>query len=140
MKVITARVPPPMDERLEEYREVLGVTRSEATRNLIGAGLDADQRVKEAKQEERERCEERVAEVRDELEGFTLTPASGATLAALGAGATALEPVTFTALGGTYGPGGIMLALFGVALVLQNERVRTWLQALRSDDGADTTD
>lgn len=134
MKVITARVPHPVDERVEEYKDVLGVTRSEATRDLIRAGLDADERVREAREEERERCEERVEEIRDELGGFSLTPASTAALLGLGAGATGIDPVSVALFGETYGAGAIMLAGIGLGFLLSTEWVRERLKEFRGDD------
>jgi hypothetical protein len=108
----------------EEYQEDREISQSETVRRLIRAGLTADERVEQARQEERERCEERVAEIRNERKGFNLTKPSAAVLIGLGALATSLDPFTISAFGGTYGPGAVMLFWFLAAYLLQQYEQR----------------
>lgn len=42
METLSTKVPPSMKDRIEDYAETIGETRSTAIRELLGAGLDAE--------------------------------------------------------------------------------------------------
>jgi Flp pilus assembly protein TadB len=64
--VISTRVPPQVADRVEDYQEAIGESRSGTVRYLIREGLDADRRVEAVQQDERERARERVKAVRQD--------------------------------------------------------------------------